>query len=530
MHSLLTNPIAIAFFFVLLILLYKIIDLYVKSNNLLYNYSNKFKDFFLFQEEINDVFSYIQENWPTEINTELRHFLGENKRDRSIREIILVDLTKYNSSIQTFGNLLPAVGLAATFMGLFLTLSQIDLNFMDILVTSELYTNVISALNHLAPVFLIGFAGIILYGVAFWLLNNLETKQNLTTNELTDIYYNFESKYFTTKITNVEEVYERLIKPLNRVLNKINLINNNFEQISRKTEVFVEEIGQKTAQFVNNLGANTDEYINAVNSGVQGILIKFEETSINVLNKLNQEFLHNIQFLNDIFQKLGNVLEVNIKRQNNLAEISIRLNESLTSSFDTLDKSIRSYSELVKTLELNNENLIQLINSINIVTNDIKKYEQKFEASVTTIKNNEVELLEILNSLDRIKDGVNVLMQSFDNILKNLVEVSAAIKDYDLKQLLEKINETDKAKIELIHKKFDETIEKLNRNGTATDPKLTLPETNGSLERAIRDLINELSKVNKNISNILIQYQELIKKFNSKLKLKELIKKIFKRL
>ena len=323
------NSVGIIFILILVLAVFYTIYLFKNSYYLLKIYKQKFLDFFSIQDESVDINKYIKENWPSEINSEIKYALGEKKDPGSIRANILNDISPNNSLIRTLGNLFPAIGLIATFLGLFLTLFQLRLG--DTIITAETFTNVIKALNHLSPVFLVGFIGIVSYGIILLSLNKLEKYQNLITNELVSIYLEFESTYFLVKITNVEEVYERLIKPLNKVLITMNVIVNNFNKISSKTEIFIDEIGNRTDNFINKFSMKTEEFITTIDTGIQDTIIKFKDTSINLLNNLNNEFFKNIEILdkrisllNNVLQNLSLVLETNIQKLNNLAENSIK--------------------------------------------------------------------------------------------------------------------------------------------------------------------------------------------------------------
>ena len=92
--------------------------------------------------------------------------------------------------------------------------------------------NINLVIGGLAPVIIGSALGIFVYA---W--GNIRYKQTVELTgskeaEYLDIYFKIDNEHYQTRVTNLEDVYSNLFKPLNNILNKFNKISKNFDEFN----------------------------------------------------------------------------------------------------------------------------------------------------------------------------------------------------------------------------------------------------------------------------------------------------------
>ncbi|MCX7612525.1 MAG: hypothetical protein N2043_13160 [Ignavibacterium sp.] len=463
-------------------------------------YYNIFKTIFDTDKKIDDIDKYLN-NWNNYLSNELKLLFGEKRNENVIKEIILKDLSKDNSTLITLINLSPAIGLLFTFIGLYSTLSSFDTRIVEDLITHGVFTTIISSLGYLAPVFIAGAIGIFLYIVGLLFFSSLEKKQLEKANELNIIYHTFEAQFYPFIGIDFDKIYHKLLKPLNRTLYSLRQINVNFN-----------ELGNSISNYVRTLKENTDSFIKAFSDLSLEVVSRFESQSVQLMNTITNSV---INFSNNI-EKFNRDVIFTYQQFN---EQNGNLLGALRDNFGELNKLHNILSDYVTGIE----NLKGKLNNLgDLVDNFVKfnKYfssiQEKIDKNVDALVKNSEIVRHSVNETSNLFKNVNEIEKLVNKQLSQSETIIRLLDKYDLDRLVNKIDES-------LKKFLSELIHNLNQGVTVPSPN-PVSSYNGS-DNKLEQIIQELKR-----SNDLLNYfkYELSKPKNKKTFL-TIINRIFSR-
>lgn len=477
----LNNPLIILGIILFLFYLLYLAKILRKISNHNKKYRDLFIDYFNPNKDIIEIKNYIL-NWEESFSQDLKLLFGEKRNDNIIKEIILKDLRKENSLFLTLVNISPAIGLLFTFLGLFFTLLSLDIRVFDDLISLEIFSSILSALSHLAPVFLFGFLGIAIYALGLWRFNFIEKKQEHIANELNLIYHKFEEKYFPSKIIDLDEAYHKLLKPLNETLNSLRQINTNFTSL-----------GEQIIKYVDVIDNNSKNLINTFNEITIEILGNFEKKS--------QQIIENISLKIDTFaQNIDSfTTSVSVTYQN-FANQSEKLIPAFESNLEKLNKlqgvladyvsNISSLSERMRDLDVVVENLVKF-------NKYFTEIQEKIDKNITALtKNSELIRHSLVDSGNISKSISEINKQVYKQLEKSEV-ILRALDKYDMEKLINKLIELEKNNLN----------EMLRAIRTGEFIKINPPTSENGSDKKLNEILQEIKKSNE----IFIEISQVLK-------------------
>lgn len=480
-NLIISNPlIALGIIIFVFYVLY-IVRVYKKIEDHIKNYHELFKDYFNPDKDIIEIKHYLL-NWNDYLTQDLKLLFGEKRFDNIIKEIILKDLKKDNSLFITLVNIAPAIGLLFTFLGLFLTINSMDIGVVDDLISSRIFSNILSALGHLAPVFLFGFGGILIYSIGLWKFNSIEKNQEKIADELNLVYHKFEEKYFPSKIIDLDEAYHKLLKPLNETLSSLKRINTNFTSL-----------GEQIIKYVDVIDNNSKNLINTFNEITIEILGKFENKSQQVIENVSSkvdEFAKNIESFNKsvsvTYQNFANQSEKLIPAfESNLEKLN-----KLQSVFADYVSNISSLSERLKDLDMVIENLVKF-------NKYFSEIQEKIDKNITALTKNSELIRHSLNDSGNISKLIDSINKQVYKQLEKSEVILRALDKYDMERLINKLVELEKNNLNEI----------LRAIRTGEFVKVNAPPNNNGSDQKLNDILQEIRKSN----DIFVEISQALK-------------------
>lgn len=455
--------------------------IYRKISNHNKKYRDLFLDYFNPNKDIIEIKSYIF-NWNDYISQDLKLLFGEKRNDNIIKEIILKDLRKENSLLLTLVNIAPAIGLLFTFLGLFFTLRALDIKVFNDLISLGIFRSILSALGHLAPVFLFGMLGIAIYAVGLWRFYFIEKKQENIANELNLIYHKFEEKYFPSKIIDLDEAYHKLLKPLNETLNSLKQINTNFTSL-----------GEQIIKYIDVIDNNSKNLINTFNEITIEILGKFETRAQQIIENVSSKvdgFAHNIESFNKnvsiLYQNFANQTEKLIPAfESNLEKLN-KLQDVLADYVS----NISGLSERMKNLDVVVENLVKF-------NKYFSEIQEKIDKNITVLtKNSELIRHSLVDSgnISKLIESIN--KQVYKQLEKSEV-ILRALDKYDMERLINKLTELEKNNLN----------ELLRAIRTGEGIKISTQSSDNGSDKKLSEILQEIKKSNE----IFIELSQVLK-------------------
>ena len=476
---------------------------YVKIMKHIKVYQKVFKNYFNPDKESIEIPNYLS-NWDDTISKELKFVFGEKRNDELIKNIILKDIKKDNYYFLTLINIFPAIGLIFTFGGLFITLETLDYRLFDDLISSNIFVNIISSIKHLAPVFLFGLVGILLYAVGLWIYSGLERNQDITADELNLLYHQFEEKYFPLKVFDLDQVYNKLLKPLSLTLSSLNKININFQNLGEQIAKYVEKIEENSKILINNLGEISIKMLDRFES-------ESTKTIENFTSKIN-EFSNNV---NKIIETNSNIFK-SFETQSNAVifnfEIGANKLNELTDKIGVYNSKISILSEKINDFKLFLEQLIKFNENFPLLQNEINK-------NTDTLSKNFELLSHSIKGLDDVKENLVQNVTIIEKLTNQIVSLVQILDKYNLESITLKVTEFVKANQEELLKFLRENITKLNKTPSIDVKPQTVTTVTSNHE------LSEILEKLKEINDILKNFTKLK---NEDGKLNKILKKLSK--
>ncbi|MGM0641073.1 MAG: AAA family ATPase [Thermotogota bacterium] len=355
----------------------------------------------------------------------------------------------------------------------------------------------------------------------------------------------------------------------NRNENNIEIFNENGDKIDYSPNVY----------FLNSIDINTFENIFSLT------LEELEKLNINSENINNLIFsagtgLGNLN-LNNVVQKIQKQNDNLIRPYGNTQEIPLKIQDinNLDSEIKEMNKKLESYDLIVKYIHKKNETFLDNKKNIDILKNNLKKYEFaedtfEYNSKIKELEKEENKLKyadtfpsngkERYDSIKTQKENKKSLLNELINDKNNLIETQENLKiDNDLidnQEIIEKLNKEKESylekKIELSNKndriinlkaELDEklsiigpewTEEKLNKTVITADARnianrtserlKTLSSEIISLENTIKIEKEKLPEYNNKIENITQQIENIPEKSRNIEQIKNTKSSIFK--
>lgn len=311
-------------------------------------------------------------------------------------------LTGENETLRLKANLGPAIGLLATFCGMFFLVLKIAGGAAGI---NEGILN--AAFQNLFPVFVGGALGIVVYAVGISLLNKLECIQQNAENEIISAFILFEEEKSIARPANVEEAYAKLLKPLTDLTIRLMAINENFKEFSTGANGLISEYSNKTNEFIEKINNSASSITARMNANA-------ESTS-----KVAENILGWNKTLDDFYEKWK--------------ESSATLTEFSTSIGNYNDRLLKvneligAIPNLLGKMDSNSGKMDLLLDSVDVDKLDVKK-----------MSNNVAEFTKMVAEFVSALDKMNLSGIKLENNLKtNFTEISKNTLDR-FEQMLEK--------------------------------------------------------------------------------------------
>lgn len=454
-------------------------------------YKSSFYEYFNTKKKIDDIKNYLI-NWNNLISEQLKILFGEKRNSNEIKNIILSDLRKENYVFHTLVNIAPAFGLLFTFWGLYQTLSSLDFNTFDDIVSSSVFNNIIIALNHLAPVFLFGLWGILIYSLGLWYYSRIEKNQEKISEELNILYHKFEENYYPSKITDLDEFYHKLLKPLNETLSKLRNINKNFEKLGVEVENFIKTIGNNSENLINKI----DNFTQTIENNSVNLNNTFSEISIELLGKFenkSQEITGNISDkVKDFSENLKSFNETIISNNKSLREQT----EKISPIYEKNIEKLNNINEVLSNYVNNINNLSERLNSLDTVVKNLVELNQNFnniqehlKTNVDNLVKNSELIRHSLKSSSDLSKAIDSISEQVNKQLENSNFIIRSLNKFDLEKLIEKIVELEKNNLK-------ELVKELSKAETIKIETIPVNQDNG-YENKLSEILIEIKKSNE---------------------------------
>lgn len=397
-------------------------------------------------------------------SSENKHYLY-NRIDRYIRE--------YNPKIFIIINIFPAVGLAATFLGFYLNLNNLS---SDIFATFE----------KISSIFLIGFLGIVLFGIGTVLFNYFQKEQDNLIVSFWYAFLNFEKDHLPPP-HKPEEFYELINKSITDIIYKLNKINENFLKLSENTERFINTIENKNSLF--------DATLTKINEKLETF-----DNKVNNINNSIEKFNQNLLTFNNSINELTN--------RTNSIEDSIETLRTLVDTFNEGIKQLIEKNNTVSDLISNISDLIKLTNDGTTKIENLINTNEKISDSNLLIVN---RLDDIVSKIIQIFELFEIIKPQFDLLIENIDKTIESLKklpEYEffeyftsVKKSLEEIKENInniKVQIPPIKVEAGENLE------NALKHLNQLVSTSTSIETSIKEMLKNLKLISQSLNRIII--------------------------
>ncbi|MDI6765542.1 MAG: hypothetical protein QME52_01760 [Bacteroidota bacterium] len=339
----------------------------------------------LLQKAINDASGTVHDNVMV---TELIDLMGTQRSTESIRIVLRKNFISPNERIRHLANMGPAVGLFFTFTGMFLTVLKIS--------TIPFGTNVdilSQNFSNLFPVFIGGAVGIAVYAYGMVLFNRIQTAQYAVENDLLKAFLVFESTHEPPEPRTVEDAYKRLLKPLKLLLNRLELINTEFEKLSNQTDSLITKFSEKTNNFIEKIDNKTSELTSKFKSNFDAL-----ETGSKSIAGLNSIFTESAKQWKESSAALSSLSQTLLQTEDRLQKLA------------TISETV---SDLVKSLDSNTNNINKLVNWVEqdrLEFSSLKDEMKKFGDTVPAFT----------NTVEQFRLGLNPLKEIFDSKLSEI--------------------------------------------------------------------------------------------------------------
>lgn len=467
MENLLLVLSIIVFLILLMIVFYYVLKAYGRYNQIQdLTHESKFLEYYeIYQRrellEANALNLILFEIFNLLGSSENKHYLY-NRIDRYIRE--------YNPKVFIIINIFPAVGLAATFLGFYLNLNNLS---SDIFATFE----------KISSIFLIGFLGIVLFGIGTVLFNYFQKKQDNLIVSFWYSFLNFEKDHLPPP-NKPEEFYELINKSINEMIYNFKKINENFLKLSENTERFINTIENKNSLF--------DATLTKINEKLETF-----DNKVNNINNSLEKFSQNLLTFN-----------------NSINELTNRTN-SIKDSIETLRTSVDTFNEGIKPLIEKNNTISDLISKIaNLIklTNDgTTKIENLIKTNEEISNRNQLivnrldgivdKIEQVFKLCDNTKPKIDALIAKIDETIENMGKLS--FQEFSgyfsiIKKLLEEIKENiNNIKIEIPSVKIESS--EILENHLKNLSQLTI-----SNKTSLDSVLENLKSINRSLNKIII--------------------------
>jgi hypothetical protein len=347
--------------------------------------------------------------------------LESKSREVSLRSIEQIDISslleevwnnskfikweKRNRFCQVVPNLLLAIGVLGTFIGLSLVLLTLSSSVNSATTVDELKTNLERALGSMGISFLSSLLAIACS--IFLTIFNLIINTNLSKDKLFNSLENYLRNIYLPKNIPKEDAYlytqfDRIIAPLNNLSERV---EKSFDDL-----------------FNNFINTFTSSIHNAVNLSFGNKIIEINDLHISFHKDVRQEIQELIYQANQVYSRFGEsstllfaganrLMESTEKAANILDNSSSKFRDNIEVSSNILEQNIFDIKEVFDSLDNNTLSLQQIT----------KESSQAIESSISRFQ----ETVEISN--ETIKTSATIFKQISDQSIENSHEFSQQI-------------------------------------------------------------------------------------------------------
>ncbi len=468
----------------------------------------------------------------------LQWMIGRKSNLTEVRKVLEDALSKGIKSINLYCNLAPAISLIFTFLGMTITLFLLFV--VDTPESNEYDINkIINAIMGLFPVFLGGFLGIIVYSYGAYKQKVYLVKLNKLFDQYINVFVKVEPFESPINAKNIEDAFEKLLKPVKNLFNKLNTVNksfttftNNFEDNNIKFNEFFEGIQTNNKDFLTGVHTEVQNFkdyiatlISSLHKEIEPIFdmtskIESYETSLDESIKQWGKFYQDGQEIIKSFKKVKDVivsllsasgnLDINTKALNEQHKRTIKLFEDTTTLINDFELGLKSLRDInagfdkfvekfppesIISISLSLERMKSLIEKLpeNIKDEDLNKEQRKAFKELTNISS-EVKALNgnITSKLSSaISENFKEVSKNLQDLIGQIKKLPENLKDKDLKENQTKVIEG--------LTNISSAIETLNSDFTLQVGS-TIPGKFDEVSNHLRGIIGQVQKIHEEVN------------------------------
>lgn len=371
--------------------------------------------------------------------------------------------------------------------------------------------------------------------------------------------FDIKSLYFKLHSIDSNKTHDELIKEfknINKPSFKFTIDNLNDKKIELNTidnellelEKKIDNI-KRNCKIDKNIKDKNEDLIVLKNNIIELREIKEKKKKNNKiinLKKIKNTIKENEDILfyhSDVIAKESKNLQKELSESKFYKESKFDTKETkiFLNKIDTFLKNIKSEKEIIVIKELikKNKDLLEINQKIENKNNEIEEYNKNIDKDIffnekTIKKNNEINTLILNIEFIRFNKKKNDLKKKKKDITNNINKIEESIKYFEIKNLIDKINENNKTKYLIEQMEYKNELSEINK-----DIELYLEynkyikeneekeKIKKKLENKLKINNNELIEINSNIAKLTteINYENnlLNEHKNKKEKYKELI-------
>lgn len=405
---------------------------------------------------------------------------GKTINYEDISDLVYNELTQNDSLIKALINSEVILGLAGTFFGLILSLSNFSPDTMSANLTAEEF---ISALIKQMSPFLNGLSaafGASFLGVIFMLAGNL--------------LYSFANRKREKNISNLLFVVSSELLPSLASAKPEEKIYQSVDHFSGKVEVLTEKIRESLFDFNSRFEVLIKKTTDSFNITLDKILDENKFALNSQIINLQSSTTHLMEIKNQMIDTAGIVTKASENQFAEISKLHKRIDEGNAQLFNRIQEYINSQAKLVGLFEDSKTNHSEML----------KTYSEHFDKLDKVGEQTRNMIVQTSESISGILLKTNKLIEEHFNSIS---------QEYD-KRLLEAVTQFNNKSSEVFGK-FDNNSAQLNN---------LINQTGQNADRLENVLLTSLAKVNEGIK---ISLDSLSKNFKENLSQLETMNKLF---